>query len=118
MAKTEKTDAVKIATAWRHSVQPIDENNGARPPVITTKIPKVKSSRASRIGTKAGPGCRNVPSGRTRLSQITTTAKRASTVPESRSVVIVARILASAHRGCQRIFGISKRPERDRKSVV
>src|SRR2546425_1006691 len=55
MAKTEKIDAVKIATAWRHSVQPIDENNGARPPVITTKIPKVKSSRASRIGTKAGP---------------------------------------------------------------
>src|SRR5213079_1088088 len=26
MAKTEKTDAVKIATAWRHSVQGTDEN--------------------------------------------------------------------------------------------
>src|SRR5437762_10899609 len=101
MAKTETTDAVKTATAWRHAVKGTDENNGARPPVITTKIPKVKSSRASRKGTKAGPGCRNVPSGRTRLSQITTTSKRASTVPESRSVVIVARILASAHQGCQ-----------------
>src|SRR5207244_5591242 len=105
MAKTEKIDAVKIATAWHHSVQPIDENDGARPRVITTENPKVKSSRASRIGTKAGPGCRNVPSGRTRLSQITTTAKRVSTVPENRSVVMVGRILASAHRGCQRIFG-------------
>src|SRR5438445_3610273 len=88
MAKTAKMDAPKIAKAWRHSFQRIDDNNGVRPPASTTKTAKIKSNKARRIGKNAGPGWRTVPSGRCRLSQITKTAKKASTVPEARSVVV------------------------------
>src|SRR4029450_13525954 len=89
MAKTAKTHAANIAKAWRHSVQRSDDSEGARPAVNMRRTPKIRSSEAKRTGTYAGPGWRKVPSGRWRLSQITSSANSARMLAEARSVVIV-----------------------------
>lgn len=87
MAKTEKVEAAKIARTWRHSVQRIEDNEGARLELSIRARPRNKSNAAIMTGMYAGPGWRKVPKGSWRLSQITKSENKASAVPDTLSVV-------------------------------
>src|SRR6266540_171331 len=91
-ANVANAQTPRITTAWRASPQPTSARRGARAPRAMIATPKATSTRASATGTKAGPGVRRVPSGRPRLSTITSTPSRARAPPATRSVVSISSV--------------------------